>query len=345
VPELPDNIQDEPQLEELLSRPSDHAVAAMKAMRGDLIILGVGGKMGPTLARMARRASDAAGARRRVIGVARFSDSRLPAQLAAQGVEPLRADLLDEHAVELLPDCPNVLFMAGMKFGATAAPAQTWAMNTIVPMLAARRYAGSRFVAFSSGNVYGMTDADGTGSREGDALRPVGEYANSVLGRERVLEFHAQRMNTPTALLRLNYAVEMRYGVLADLARWVWQGRAIDVSMGRVNVIWQGDANAMALAAFDHAAVPAAPINIAGPHIARIADLARRLGALMNKPVRMTGQEAPTALLNDGSAGRALLGDIRVDLDRLLRWTADWTLRGGASLDKPTHFENRAGDY
>ena len=341
------SIADINHLDDLLSTPSSRAIEAMRKMNGDLIILGVGGKMGPTLAKMARRASQEAGVNRRIIGVARFSDDRLPQWLEKNGVEPLRADLLDEPTVAALPDCPNVLFMAGMKFGSTGSPALTWAMNAIVPMLVARRYGGegARIVAFSSGNVYGLVPVASTGSREGDPLNPTGEYANSVLGRERVFEYYSAARRTPTALLRLNYATEMRYGVLADLAQWVWEGRTIDRAMGYANVIWQGDANAMSLAAFDHVASPARPLNIAGPRVLRIADVAVKLGKIMGKPVHLAGIEAPTALLNDGTASRALLGDIAVDSDQLIRWTADWVARGGISLNKPTHFENRAGNF
>lgn len=340
-------IKDIDHLDDLLSTPSPRAVEAMGRMAGDLLILGVGGKMGPTLAKMARRASQEAGVKRRIFGVARFSDNALPRWLERNGIEPLRADLLEEKAVAALPDCPNILFMAGMKFGSTGEPSLTWAMNAIVPMLVARRYSGPgrRIVAFSSGNVYGLVDAAGSGSRESDPLNPVGEYANSVLGRERVFEYFSSALKTPTALLRLNYATEMRYGVLTDLARWVWEGEPIDRAMGHVNVIWQGDANAMSLAAFDHVASPARPLNIAGPEKMRIAEIVQRFGRIMNRPVKLIGAEAPTALLNDGSAGRALLGETAVDAEQLIEWTADWIMRGGASLNKPTHFENRAGDF
>lgn len=338
----PASIQD---LDERLSEPSPQAIAALANAPGDLLILGVGGKMGPTLARMARRASEAAGVPRRVIGASRFSDDGLRAQLEAWGVETLVCDLLDEESVRLLPEIPNVIFMTGMKFGASRNPALTWAMNCYAPALVCRRFRHSRIVAFSSGNVYPLAPVDGGGSRETDEPGPVGEYAMTVLGRERTFEYFAARDQIPTALLRLNYATEMRYGVLVDIARDVDAGREIDLSTPMFNVIWQADANAMALAALAHVATPARVINVAGPEFLRVRDVAEQFGQLLGKPVRFAGQEGSTALLNDGTQGRALLGDIRVDARTLIRWTAEWVRRGGESLDKPTHFQVRSGKF
>jgi nucleoside-diphosphate-sugar epimerase len=294
---------------------------------------------------MARRASEAAGAKRRVIGVSRFSNEDVRRRLENWGVETIRCDLLDESAVEALPGAPNVVYMTGFKFGASGAAGMTWAVNCYVPALTARRFAGSRIVAFSTGNVYRMMPADSSGSVESDPPQPVGEYAMSTLGRERMLEYFSVKDRTPMALLRLNYATELRYGVLVDIAEKVRDGRPVDLSMSRVNVIWLGDANAMALAALAHAESPANVINLAGEEILSVRDIAEKLGRLMGKTVQFSGQESPTALLNNGQRGRQLLGQPRVNVDLMLRWTADWVARGGESLGKPTHFEVRDGQF
>lgn len=340
-----ETIADVEQLETLLSEPSDELIETMGRLEGDIIVLGVGGKMGPTLARMARRASDAAGVRRRVIGVARFSSAGLPERLEAHGVEPIRCDLIDPDEVARLPDAPNVVFMAGMKFGTTGREAMTWAMNTVMPGMVARRYGGSRILVFSTGNVYPLTPIERGGSCETDTPEPLGEYANSCLGRERVFQYYATELNSPTAILRLNYANEPRYGVLLDLAKKVASGTPIDLSMGYVNVIWQGDAIRMILRAFDHAAVPAAIFNVVGPEHLRVEDLARRMGELLGTPARFTGQPAPDALLSNGSLGIEKLGRPRVDVDRMMQWLVDWMQRGEEQLDKPTHFETRDGKF
>ena len=332
-------------LEEWLSRPSDEAVQTLAALEGDLVVLGVGGKMGPTLARMARRASDQAGVARRVIGVSRFSDDRLRRRLEQWGIETIACDLLDEDQVQSLPLVPNVIFMAGRKFGAAENPSLTWAMNCHVPALVCRRFQNSRIVAFSSGNVYPMVPVDSSGSRESDPPEPVGEYAMSVLGRERIFEHFSQMLGTPVVLLRLNYATELRYGVLVDLARDVLAGRAVDLGMARVNVIWQGDANAMALTALAHAASPAKTLNLAGPEILRVRTVAEQFGRLMDRPVQFVGQEGTRAYLNDGRGAYPLLGHPSISADQMVRWTADWVMRGGESLGKPTHFQVQNGRF
>ena len=342
---LPEQIESVEQLEEMLSEPTPAAVDAMRNMAGDLIVLGVAGKMGPTLARMAVRASDAAGVSRRIIGVSRFSNAEEQARLQSQGIETIRADLLDQAALDRLPDAPNVLYMAGMKFGATGQEALTWAMNTYLPGMVCNRYPRSRIVAFSTGNVYGLTPVSGGGSVETDLPNPVGEYAMSCLGRERMFEHFSRALKIPMALIRLNYATEMRYGVIVDLARKVWAGETIDVSMGHVNVIWQGDANAMTLAAFDHLTSPPLLLNVAGPEVVKVRDVCATYGQLMKKPVRFVGTEAPDALLNNGSRGYQLAGRPRVSLDQQLNWVAQWVMSGGSTLGKPTHFESRDGKF
>jgi nucleoside-diphosphate-sugar epimerase len=294
---------------------------------------------------MARRASDAAGTARRVIGVSRFSSPEARRKLEAWGVETIAADLLDEAALARLPEAENVVFMAGYKFGAAGNPSLTWAMNCYLPALAAKRFRNSRIAAFSSGNVYGVTPIDGASSRESDPPAPVGEYAMSVLGRERILDHFSRTHATPMTILRLNYAVELRYGVLVDLATKIRDRQPVDVTMGAVNVIWQAEANAMALESLAHAGSPPWVVNLAGPEILRVRDICRRLGELLDRPVQLTGKEAPDALLSDGSAAYNLLGRPEVSSEQMLRWTADWIGRGGPTLDKPTHFEVRDGQF
>jgi nucleoside-diphosphate-sugar epimerase len=343
--ELPRSIRDVDQLEELLSEPSAAAIDALRAVAGDVVVLGVAGKMGPTLARMARRALDAAGVAGRVIGVSRFSSPADQQALERHGIETVRCDLLDEAALSRLPDAPNVIFMAGRKFGSTGDESYTWAMNTYLPALVCRRYAASRIVAFSTGNVYGLTPKGRGGSREEDSPAPTGEYAISCLGRERMFEYFSRSRGTPVAILRLNYASEMRYGVLADLAGRVLRREPIDLTMGYFNVIWQADANAMALAALAHTSSPPFVVNLAGPEELSVRATCNELGRAMGVDVSFSGAEAEDALLSNGARGRRLFGEPRVDAARLLAWTADWTMRGGDSLGKPTHFESRTGHF
>ncbi|MFO0869566.1 MAG: NAD-dependent epimerase/dehydratase family protein [Pirellulales bacterium] len=341
-PAAPQSVEE---LEELLSRPTPRAVDAMRRLTGDLLILGVGGKMGPTLARMARRASDAAGVPRTIWGVSRFTSPATRARLEAQGITTIACDLLDAAAVDQLPSAPNVLFMTGMKFGAAHDPPLAWAMNCHAPALVCQKYRTSRIVAFSTGNVYGLVPVASGGSRETDPPRPDGEYAMMALGRERMFQYFSATHNTPVALVRLNYATELRYGVLVDLALDVHAGRPVDVSMGFVNVLWLADANAMTLAAFDHVAAPARIINMAGPEILRLRDVAQRMAAQFGVPVQLTGSEGPDALLNDGRGGYPLLGHPVTTADDMIRWTVAWVARGGENLGKPTRFQVRDGKF
>ena len=344
-PSVRPRIQDTDELDRLLSDPSDEAVRAFSELPGDLVVLGVAGKMGPTLAWMARQVADRAGRSRRIVGVARFSDRSLQPWLHARGVETVACDLLDRRAVAALPDAPLVVYMAGRKFGSTGQESLTWAMNAAVPVLVAERYAGSRIAAFSTGNVYGLTPVVTGGSRESDPVRPVGEYAMSCLARERIFQHYADASGTPTVLLRLNYATELRYGLLVDLAQRIGSREPIDLTMGYMNVIWQGDANAMALASLAVASSPATVVNLAGPGPLRVRDVAAALADRMGVPVHFTGMEAGDALLSDGHAGWQHLGAPRIGLDQLVAWTADWVMRGGETSNKPTHFESRDGRF
>lgn len=339
------SIRDLEELDELLSEPTEATVRALAALEGDIVVLGVGGKMGPTLARMAKRASDAAGVRRKVIGVSRFSSQQCEGELQSWGVETVQCDLLDRASLSKLPDAPNVVYMAGMKFGSTGQESMTWAMNSFLPGLVAERYRHSRIAAFSTGNVYGLCPVSGRGSRESDPLHPVGEYAMSCLGRERIFEHFSRAGKTNVSILRLNYACEMRYGVLLDIAKRVYNGQAVPLSMGYLNAIWQGDANAMSLQALSFAATPPFVINIAGPEMLGVRKVAERFGALFQKPVRFEGVESDDALLSDAGKAFELFGQPRISTPQLITWIADWVARGEATSAKPTHFENRAGRF
>jgi nucleoside-diphosphate-sugar epimerase len=343
--QLPDILRDAAHLDELLSEPSEGAVETMRRLEGDLLILGVGGKMGPSLARMAKRASEAAGVRRRVMGVSRFSSGGLREQLERWGIETLSADLLNTEALQNLPDVPNVVFMAGMKFGSTGQEWQTWAMNTHLPGLVCQKFRQSKIVAFGTGNIYPLTPVTLGGSIETDPPGPIGEYAMSCLGRERIFEHYSRANQIPTAILRLNYAIAVRYGVLVDIAQRVWTNQPVALGMGVVNVIWQGDANAMALECFDHVASPPFILNLAGPEQLSVRRVAEQFGALLNREVTFEGVESPNALLSNGQKGHRLFGYPRVGVEQMIGWIAEWVRQGGESLGKPTHFEVRDGQF
>jgi nucleoside-diphosphate-sugar epimerase len=362
----------EQELEEALSRPSAGAIETLARLEGDILVLGAGGKMGLSLASMAVRAlragdraasadpatggaptadaDTAAGgaataeASRRVIAVSRFHGGVQPFHDA--GVETISLDLLDDGGLESLPDAANVLYLAGMKFGSSGAQPMTWAMNTHLPGLVARRFAGSRIVALSTGNVYPFASISGRGSTEDEAPDPVGEYAITCLGRERVFSYYSERDATPVALIRLNYANALRYGVLVDIAQRVAAGDPVDVTMGAVNVIWQGDANAAILRCLDVCDSPPTILNVAGPEVLRVRWVAERLAQLLDvAPPTFVGNEADTALLSDSSRMVEWFGPLSVDVERLLAWTAAWLRGGGALLGKPTGFQVRDGKF
>ncbi|MFI5279502.1 MAG: NAD-dependent epimerase/dehydratase family protein [Gemmatimonadales bacterium] len=337
-------MSDQAEIEEELSRPAPADVAALRALAGDILVLGVSGKMGPSLARLARRASDEAGVARRVIGVARFSARNTRELLEAHGIETIACDLLDRGAVGRLPECPNVVYMVGQKFGTSGNQPLTWATNVHAAALAAERFAASRIVVFSTGNVYPLSSVAGPGPNEDDPVGPVGEYAESSLGRERMFEFFSQRHGTKIALLRLNYAIEPRYGVLRDLADAIVRGDPIDLAMGHVNVIWQRDANAVALRAFEHCASPPFVLNVTGPMQATH-DLAERLGARLEVKPRFEGTERETALLSDATLCRELFGPPGMTVGAMIERVVDWVKAGGGSLGKPTHFQQREGEF
>jgi nucleoside-diphosphate-sugar epimerase len=336
----------EAELDERLSRPSQGVVDDLRRVDGDFLVLGAGGKMGLSLARMLRRALDAGGRREtRVTAVSRFGGG-VPAGFEEARLEAIAADLLDDGALERLPGCPNVLYLAGMKFGSSGDPASTWALNTLLPGLAARRFRTARIVALSTGNVYGLTPAHHGGAVESDPPNPDGEYAQSCLGRERMFGYAAARYGTPVALIRLNYANDLRYGVVVDVARAVLAGEPVDVTMGLANVVWQGDANAAILRAFTLCSAPPAVLNVSGPETVSVRWLAIRLAELIGRPApAFTGVEAETALLSNCAKQHGLFGYPDVPLDVLVQWTADWLRQGGRTLGKPTAFQARDGQF
>ena len=340
-----DEITSIEQLEEMISEPSEGVVEALGRLDGDIIVLGSGGKMGPSLARMAKRASDAAGLLRRVIGVDVFPSGEQEMKLRAARVEPIRCDLMDPAELESLPDAPNVVFMVGMKFGVTGQEALTWAINAFLPGLVCRKYRNSRIAAFSTGNIYGMVPVQSGGSVETDPPNPSGEYATSALGRERVFEHFSRSMSIPASIIRLNYSNEMRYGVLVDIAQKVWAGEPVDVTMGSANVIWQADANAMALQSLERAASPPFVVNVVGPETISIRRVAEQFAGLMGCKATITGTESPDAFLSNGRLGYGLFGRPRVSVQQMIEWIAKWVVRGGESLGKPTHFETRDGRF
>ena len=339
-------IKTESELEELLSRPDEETASTMAALDGDLIILGVGGKMGPSLALLARRAIDQAGVKKRVFAVARFTNNKLPSELAAHGIETIACDLLDRSTFDKLPNIPNVIFMAARKFGTSGEEHLTWAMNTYLPGLVAERYRNSRIVTFSTGNVYPLRPLKDGGAVETTPVGPVGEYAQSALGRERMFEYGSMRWRTPVVILRLNYAVELRYGVLVDIGRAVFERRPIDLCMPRVNVIWQRDANSWCLRSFDHCQSPPLVLNITGPETLPVRDLAIEFGQYFGvEPTFGSSTEGSSALLSDVSKAQSFFGSPTVQPNEMIEWIANWIRDGGAVLNKPTHFQTRDGKF
>lgn len=309
------------------------------------MIIGAGGKMGPTLSLMAAQILRELGGDRKVMAVSRFSSASSRKLLEDGGVETIACDLLDRDAVSKLPECENVIFLAGQKFGTAEGPERTWAMNTLVPANVAERFSQSRIVAFSTGCVYSFVPIGSGGSREDAPMEPAGDYANSCIGRERIFQFASTTKGTPVCLYRLNYAIDFRYGVLLDVAEKVFAGQPVDVTSGHANVIWQGDANARAIQCLEHAASPAKALNITGPETVSIRALAHRFGQMFGKPAQIVGEEAPTVWLANAGESFSLFGYPTVSLDQMMEWTAAWLQAGGETLGKPTHFETRDGKF
>ena len=339
---LPDRFDSVEAMEEFMTMPSEALIADLAKAPGDIMVLGVGGKMGPTLARMAKRAVP----ERKVIGVARFSEKGVRERLVKAGVETIAADLLDRASLEKLPKAANIVFMAGRKFGAAGNVPLTWAMNVQVPAMVAEIFKASRIVAFSTGCVYPFVPVESGGATEDVApIPPPGDYATSCVGRERMFEYFSAEHGTPGRLFRLNYAIDMRYGVLHDIGRKVRNGEAIDLTMGHANVIWQGDANSVALRCLAHATVPTTPINVTGPETFEVAKVAAEFGKQFGKTPKLTGTPAPTGWINNAARMVKEFGPPSVSLQKMIEWTADWLLRDMATLNKPTHYEVRDGKY
>jgi nucleoside-diphosphate-sugar epimerase len=339
---LPDSFPSVDALEDFMTTPSQALIDDLAAIEGDILILGVGGKMGPTLAGLAKRAAPD----KRVIGVARFSESDLQHKLEAWGVETLRCDLLDRAAVAKLPRIRNVVFMAGRKFGESGTLDLTWAMNVLVPAHVAEIFTGSRIVVLSTGNVYPFVEIRHQGATEDVApAPPAGEYANSCIGRERMFEYFSRQHGTPGRIIRLNYAIDMRYGVLHDIGRKVRDGKPIELATGHVNVIWQGDANAQILRALRYCTSPTSALNVSGPETISVRAVAESFGRRFNKRPEFVGEEAGLGWLSNTGEAARLFGYPLVPLNRMIEWVADWIERDQPTLNKPTQYESRSGRF
>jgi nucleoside-diphosphate-sugar epimerase len=328
-----------------LLKPSDRLLSDIAELDGDILILGVGGKMGPSLARLAKQAVDAAGTKADVLGVARFSVAGLEHDLKSQGIKTFSADLLDDNQLQQLPQAANVLYLAGTKFGTTGKEPLTWAMNSYLPGRVAEKYKHSRIVVFSTGNVYPLLPTQSGGATENEVPQPVGEYAQSCLGRERVFQYFSSRHNTPTSIYRLNYANDVSYGVLVDIAKAVKEQRPVDLRMGFVNVIWQGEANELALRCLAHCSSPPTILNITGPETSSVRRIATEFGKIFHIDPIFTNEEEPTALLSNAAECYRLFGPQQVTLKQMIGVIAGWVGAGGKTLNKPTHFQEREGKF
>lgn len=328
-----------------LLQPSDALIADVAKLDGDIIILGAGGKMGPDLARLAKHAINKAGVTKKIIAVSRFSEAGLEKELQTEGIETISADLLDDAQLQALPDAKNILYLAGTKFGTTGKESFTWAMNAYLPGRVADKYKNSRIVAFSTGNVYPLTPVVMGGASETLTPEPLGEYAQSCLGRERIFQYHALKNNTPVFIYRLNYANDVTYGVLLEIAKSVRDEKPIDVRMGNVNVIWQADANEIAIRALHHCASPAKIINVTGPEILSVRWIAEGFGQLLNKQPSFAGEEQATALLSNAAECINLFGYPRVPPQKIMELLVQWLEHGGKVLNKETHFQERTGKF
>jgi len=338
-------FETEAQLEDALSTPTAADIEAMRLIAGDIMVLGAGGKMGPSLARLVRRASDHAGTRRRVIAVSRFSVPTARAELERSGVETVKCDLLDTESLARLPRCENVLYLAGRKFGSTGRPDATWAINTLMPAFIATRFSASRIVVFSTGNVYPLVPVSSGGSLETDPPEPVGEYAQSCLGRERIFEYYSREIGTNVLLYRLNYAMDLRYGVLVDIARKIHEGKPVPLTVSHFNTIWQGDANSYALRTLALCQSPPLALNVTGSEIVTVRHSALFYAERFGREAVFSGEESGKALLSNASRCHSLLGPPRVTARELMEGVAHWIEAGGVSLDKPTHFEVSDGKF
>lgn len=333
------------ELEAKLAEPSQALIQDLSKVEGDIIILGVGGKMGPSLAKLAVNAIREGGLHKQVIGVSRFSDETAKRELEDAGVKTISCNLLNDDELNALPDAANVIYMAGNKFGTTGREYFSWGMNTYLPGRIAEKYKNSRIVVFSSGNIYPFLSYGSGGATEAVMPEPIGEYAQSCLGRERIFEYHSHKNGTPMLMYRLNYAVDMRYGVLLEIASAVHEGRAIDVTMGHANVIWQGDANSMALRCLTECSNPPSVMNITGPETMSIRWAAEQFAKRMGKEAVIEGVESDMALLNNASKSHQRFGYPSVSLLQMIDWVSEWVQTGGMTWNKPTHFQERKGKF
>ncbi|MCM4172787.1 NAD(P)-dependent oxidoreductase [Arenibacter sp. TNZ] len=341
----PEFFKNEEELEEAISRPTPEVVKMMETLEGDIIFLGVSGKMGISMAHMAKRACDMAGIKKRIIGVSRFSQPTNKDYLESLGIEIISGDLVDQEFVKSLPKVENVIYLAGTKFGTDGNEPYTWIMNSFIPGLVVDHYKNSRIVALSTGCVYPLVNIDSGGSLESDPALPIGEYAQSCLGRERLFQYGSLEHKTPISLIRLNYAVEMRYGVLVDIALKIKNNQPVDVTMGYANIIWQGDANAFVLRSLMLCENPARILNLTGLERISIHDVAKKLGKLMGREVVITGKEDKVALLSNASNIIKSMGKPVVSVDEMIKWIADWVNSEQRVHGKPTHFEVKDGKY
>jgi nucleoside-diphosphate-sugar epimerase len=332
---------DESSLEDILSEPSEATEKALADLSGDIVVLGAGGKMGPTLAMMLKKASPG----KKIYAVSRFSDKAARSRIEQAQVETIEADLLDESHYRKLPDVENVFFLAGMKFGSTGNQPLTWAMNSYVPTLVARHYKNSRIVVYSTGNVYPLVETAGSGATEETSPEPVGEYAQSCLGRERMFEYFSQIYKTPVTLIRLNYSNEPRYGIIVDLTSKILNDKPIDLTMGAVNLIWQRDANDYIIRAIGLAKSPPATLNVTGPETIPIRSLAEEIGRTLGRKPKFVSREAPSALLSDASYAFSTFGPPQTTLEQMVSMIARWVAAGKKTLNKPTKYDIRDGKF
>lgn len=335
----------EEKLDELLTTPSDALVEDVKKIEGDIMVLGAGGKMGPTLCVLCKNAIKKAGIKKRVIAVSRFSDPIATELLKSQDVEIIPCDLLDKEKLYALPEAENIIYMAGRKFGTDGEEWKTWAMNATLPAFVADKFKKSNIVVFSSGNIYPIVPLSSGGCRETDPIGPVGEYTMSCLARERAFEYAANTYGTKIFIYRLNFAVDLRYGVLYDMANNILNDKPISLTTPCLNAIWQGSANEIAIRGLLHADAPAKKMNVTGPETVSIRKAATELGTYLGKEPVFEGEEGNDAYLNDASAAMEIFGYPQVPFKTLIRWQAEWLLDGGRGLGKPTHFEERKGSY
>ena len=342
---IPETIDDESQLESYITTPSAELIEFAGNLSGPVVVLGAGGKMGPTLAVRLQRAFQQAGSDAFTVAASRFSDAAARGWLEQRGVRTIAADALHPESFLELPDSDNIIYLIGTKFGTSGNPSRTWAINTIAPASAMRRYPSSRLVALSTGNVYPFSPVTAGGSVETDPLEPIGEYAYAAVGRERIFDFYSREQQTSIAMIRLNYATDLRYGVLTDLATKVATGQPIDLTQGYFNCIWQGDANDLGIRSLALAESPPNPINLTSVETFSVREIAQTFAGRMGCTVRFTGSESETALLSNASKCFRSLGDPATPMDRVIRWTADWVQQGNRLLGKPTHFEVRDGAF